>query len=242
MARKLGDHDHSAIAIRARLLDGARPSYLRDWVYGGIDGAITTFAVVAGVVGADLSVGIIMALGCANLLADGFSMAAANYAGTRSEHDERNRLTAIETSHIRTNPEGERLEIREIFRAKGFSGDDLDRVVEVISANEALWVEMMLAEEYDQPKSLRDPLTAAGVTFAAFVLAGIVPLTPYMLGFADATVWTMCLTGIVFFVVGAWKSQWSMTHWTRAGAETFVIGGTAAAVAFGVGFLFRGAF
>ena len=73
------EHEHSPEAIRARLRDGQRPNYLRDFVYGGIDGAVTTFAVVSGVSGAALSDGIIIILGVANLLADGFSMDASNF-------------------------------------------------------------------------------------------------------------------------------------------------------------------
>ena len=71
------EHEHSAEAISERLSSGRRHSYLRDWVYGGIDGSVTTFAVVAGVVGAQLSPGVILVIGMANIFADGFSMAAS---------------------------------------------------------------------------------------------------------------------------------------------------------------------
>ena len=233
------EHAHTTAAIRARLSKAARPSYLRDWVYGGIDGAVTTFAIVAGVVGADLSINVILALGCANLLADGFSMAAANFSGTRSEHEERARLTAIERRHIRTNPDGERREIYEIFRARGVSGDDLDNITDTITANEDLWIDVMLAEEYGQPSTLRAPLHAARVTFAAFVLAGAIPLLPYVLDLPSPHILALGGTCAVFFGVGALKSRWSLVDWRLSGAETLVIGTTAAAVAFGVGYLFR---
>lgn len=242
MALQDGDHAHDTASIRARLAETAKPSYLRDWVYGGIDGAVTTFAVVAGVIGADLSIGVILALGCANLLADGFSMAAANFSGTRSEHQERERLGAIERRHIATNPDGERREVREIFHGKGFTGKNLDDIVDVISANETLWVDVMLAEEYGQPAALRDPIKAASVTFAAFLLAGATPLAPFVLGAPSAGLWAIVCTCCVFFSVGALKSRWSLTHWVWSGAETLLIGGTAAAVAYGVGTLFRDTF
>lgn len=60
-------------------------SYLRDWIYGGVDGVVTTFAVVAGVAGGRLSTFVVLILGFANLIADGFSMAVSNYLGTKSE-------------------------------------------------------------------------------------------------------------------------------------------------------------
>ncbi len=81
------EHAHTKKKIRERLSGQLKHSYLQDWVYGGIDGTVTTFAVVAGVLGAGLSTSIIIILGIANLLADGFSMAAGNYLSTKSEHD-----------------------------------------------------------------------------------------------------------------------------------------------------------
>ena len=92
----------------------------RDWVYGGIDGTVTTFAVVAGVVGAELSTRTLLILGAANLFGDGFSMAAGNYSGTKAELDEYAQVRRMEERHVDLVPEGEREEIRQIFRAKGF--------------------------------------------------------------------------------------------------------------------------
>ena len=100
------EHDHSPEAISRRLAGSPRQNYLRDWVYGGIDGAVTTFAVVAGVVGAGLSARTVLILGAANLLADGFSMAASNYSGTKTEKDDKDRLRAVEERHIDLDPGG----------------------------------------------------------------------------------------------------------------------------------------
>jgi len=123
-------HEHSAKAIQERIALGPQHNYLRDWIYGGIDGSVTTFAVVSGVSGARLSTWIILVLGFANLLADGFSMAASNFLGTKDEHDDLLRLEAVENRHIDLEPEGEREEVRQIFRQKGFAGEDLHRIVE----------------------------------------------------------------------------------------------------------------
>jgi len=142
------EHDHSPEAIRERLEGGPLHSYTRDWVYGGIDGSVTTFAVVAGVIGADLSPAIVLVIGMANILADGFSMAASNFLGTRTEHEELSHLEAIEHRHIERDPEGEREEVRQIYERKGFEGDDLRRVVELITVDRTRWVRTMLTEEY----------------------------------------------------------------------------------------------
>ncbi len=129
------EHEHSPEAIRRRLTKGAKHNYLRDFVYGGIDGAVTTFAVVAGTMGASLSARIVLILGAANLIADGFSMAASNYLGTRAESDDYERLELIEKRHIEIAPEGEREEVRQIYAEKGFAGAELERVVELITSD-----------------------------------------------------------------------------------------------------------
>lgn len=176
------EHDHDPESIRRRI--GAQPDalYLRDWIYGGIDGAVTTFAVVAGVAGADLSVSIILILGFANLVADGFSMAAGNYSGTKAERDDAARVLAMERRHIRELPEGEREEVRQIFAAKGFEGDDLKSAVEVITANEERWARTMVVEEHGLAPVERSPWVASAATFSAFLICGLVPLLPYLFG------------------------------------------------------------
>jgi vacuolar iron transporter family protein len=231
------EHSHTREAIRARLARDPRISYLRDWIYGGIDGVVTTFAVVAGVVGADLSSRIVLVLGLANLVADGFAMAAGNYTGTQAERDDYDRLLAVERKHIAIVPDGEREEIRQIFGSKGFSGDELERIVSVITADDSRWAKTMVVEEYGLAPTPKSPILAALSTFAAFLLCGLVPLVSY-LG-AGGLVPCVAATGMVFFVIGAIKSRWSLTGWWRSGFGTFFIGMSAAALAFGVGLGFR---
>jgi VIT1/CCC1 family predicted Fe2+/Mn2+ transporter len=237
------DHDHSPEAIRHRLAEDPHVSYLRDWIYGGIDGAVTTFAVVSGVVGAALSPVIIVILGVANLLADGFSMAASNFSGTRAELEDYERLRAIEKRHIERDPEGERREIREIYRKKGFAGADLERAVEVITADRDRWIDTMLREEYGLPHEVRSARLAALSTFSAFLACGAVPLLPYLLPaawFGSARfALSSLLTGLVFFGIGAARSRWSLAPWWRAGLETFATGGVAAVLAYGAGWALR---
>ena len=231
------EHSHTKEAIHDRLARDPRFSYLRDWIYGGIDEVVTTFAVVAGVVGADLSSRIVLVLGLANLVADGFAMAAGNYSGTQAERDDYDRLMAVERKHIAIVPDGEREEIRQIFAGKGFSGDELERIVAVITADNSRWVKTMVVEEYGVAPTPKSPLLAALSTFGAFLLCGLVPLVSY-LG-VGRLLPCVAATGMVFFVIGAIKSRWSLTAWWRSGLGTFLIGMSAAALAFAVGFGFR---
>src|SRR6202142_16126 len=126
------EHSHRTEDIAKRHAEDPPVTYLRDWIYGGIDGTITTFAIVAGVVGADLPATVVLVLGLANLIADGFAMGAGNYSGTKADSDFYKHQLAVERKHIALAPSGEREVIRQIFRRKGFSGVDLARIVDVI--------------------------------------------------------------------------------------------------------------
>jgi VIT1/CCC1 family predicted Fe2+/Mn2+ transporter len=234
------EHGHSEQEIRVRLAQENKPNYIRDWVYGGIDGTVTTFAIVAGVVGAQLSANIIIILGIANLFADGLSMAAGNYSATKTEIDDRDRMREVERRHIRETPDGEREEIRQILSAKGLSGEGLDEAVSAISSSENTWIDFMLNEEYGLAATLRTPIASAIVTFAAFVLCGAVPLAPFVLSGADVFYVSLVMSGLVFFLIGAVKSRWALAPWWRSGGETLIIGMTAAGCAYFVGYFLSG--
>lgn len=234
------EHGHGPAEIAARLDAQTGSGRLRDAIFGGIDGTVTTFAIVAGVQGAGLSSGIIVALGLANVLADGFSMSAGNYAGTKAVADDRRRLWQVEERHIRENPTGEREELRQILARKGLQGDVLEAATDMISRDKKQWISLMMAEEYGLPPVDERPIRAALVIFAAFVVAGMFPILPFMVGLADPFSWSIGISGLTFFAIGAIKSRWSLAPWWRSGAETLLIGGVAAALAFAVGRMFHG--
>ena len=228
-------HGHSPEEIAERLKGGPDVSYLRDWVYGGMDGAITTFAIVAGVVGASLSSSIIVILGLAKLIADAISMAAANYSGTKVERDDYLRLRRMEERQVKLDPEGETEEIRQIFLSKGFAGKDLEKIVRIVTSIEEHWVEVMMAEEYGMPPVTRLPLKSATATFLGFLACGSVPVLPFLVGAPHPAMVALVLTGAVFFAIGAIKSKWSTQHWAASGLETFLIGIVAAGIAYVLG-------
>lgn len=233
------EHGHSPEEIAQRLTISARIGHLKDLVYGGIDGTVTTFAIVAGVEGAGLSQTVIVALGIANILADGFSMAASNYSGTKAELDDRRRIIRIEESHIENHRSGELEELRQILELRGLTGDVLNKATEAISQSKDKWISLMLTDEYGLTREEPDPMRAAIATFAAFLIAGAIPLLPFVIGLPNAFAIATVATLTTFFLIGALKSRWSLSKWWWSGGETLLIGAMAAIIAYGVGSLFH---
>jgi len=240
------EEQHTPHAVRARLSERPPPSYLSDFIYGAIDGAVTTFAVVAGSAGADLDETVVIILGGANLIADGFSMAVSNFLGSRAERQQRERARREEERHIELVPEGEREEIRQIFASKGFEGRDLDRVVAVITSDPNLWTETMMSEELGYGSAEPNELRAAGTTLVAFLVVGFLPLMAFVYNLAasaeiqDPFTWSAVLTGVAFLVVGSMKSRFVEESWWRSALETLVVGGLAAVLAYVAGAVLDG--
>lgn len=228
---------HTPQAIRARLKTGPQQYYLRDWVYGGIDGAVTTFAIVCGVTGAHLSTKTVLIMGAANLIADGISMAASNFLGTQAEIEQIQAIDAIERQEIALLPEGEKEEVRQILLAKGLKGDTLEHAVEMITSDKEAWVQLMLRDEHGLPSVTRSPWKAGMSTFWAFLICGSAPLLPYLVIPEAAFTPSILLTGFVFFLIGALKSKWSVIPWWRSGLTTLAVGLLAAITAYLIGHL-----
>lgn len=239
--RLLGEHKPSA--VRNRLAAPVRASTLPDAVLGGIDGCVTTFAVVSGAFGAGFSPQVALVLGFANLLADGFSMAVSNYEAGQAQLAQISSAERTEREHIALVPEGEREEIRQLFRAKGFEGELLERVVEVLCQDQDVWVATMLQEEYGLSAVGLSPLRAALATFAAFLAVGTLPLLPYALpGLGSTTQFlaSLGLAGAVFLGIGMLKSAvYGLPAW-RSGLRTLFMGTTAAGLAFATGYFAQG--
>lgn len=237
---------HTPEGVKLRLSASPSASYVRDFVYGAIDGAVTTFAVVAGAAGASLESRVVVIMGLANLFADGFSMAVSNFLGTRAEEQQRRIARDAERQHIELYPEGEREEVRQLFAAKGFEGDDLERAVEVITSDRERWVEMMMKEELGFPENDSSATRAALATFSAFLVIGAIPLLAFLVNLASPDTFSepflaaAVLTGVAFALVGLLKALVIKQSLWRGAVETVALGGAAALVAYVVGVLLQG--
>ncbi len=225
---------------------GAAHQYLGEMVYGGLDGIVTTFAVVSGVAGAQLGSDIVLILGLANLFADGFSMATGAYLSSRSDQEYYERERERERWEVDHFPEGERAELLEVYRKRGYDEKDAAALVEVHSRNPERWVEAMMFDELGMVEDNRRPVRSGLATFAAFLVAGSVPLLAYLVGlFVEippdtAFRLSLVLSGVALFALGAAKVLVTERSLLRSGLETLLVGGLAAGVAYVVGALLKG--
>ncbi|MEQ9301796.1 MAG: VIT1/CCC1 transporter family protein [Cyclobacteriaceae bacterium] len=215
--------------------------YIGEFVYGGIDGAITTFAVVAGAAGAKAGLEWVLIFGFANLIADGFSMSVGNYFSTKSERDNFEKHKAIEYWEVDNLREKEVEEIREIYEAKGFKGELLEQVVEVITSDKDVWVDTMMKEELEMTKDSRSPFSTALATFLSFNLVGLIPLMAYIMAvFTDIETSLLfpisCVgTAIAMALVGYLRGVVTEINPWKSIFQTLLLGGLAAFLAYYVG-------
>lgn len=214
--------------------------YLSEFVYGGIDGCVTTFAVVAGSVGAGLDSAIIIILGFANLFADGFAMSIGSYLSTKSSKDNYEKHKNIEYWEVENVPVKEREEIREIYAQKGFEGELLDQVVDTITANKDRWVEVMMKEELEMSEESKSPFYIGLATFTSFILVGFIPLIVYLVDYTwiiegDRFLYACILTSLGFIFIGATKAYITRTNVIVDILNTLLLGALAAVVAYFVG-------
>ena len=220
-------------------------SHIKSAVYGGLDGTITTFALVAGVAGASLGAGIVLILGFANLIADGISMAVGDYLSTKSQQEYQRSERKREESEVETVPETEKKEMIDIYISKGMTESDAKEMASILSKHKKAWVDVMMVEELKILEDNTSPLKNAFVTFASFIVFGLMPLLAYLISlifhlqfnlFAAAII----LTGITLFLLGSIKTKITGKNWFTSGMEMLLLGAIAAIAAYIVGYALHG--
>jgi vacuolar iron transporter family protein len=214
--------------------------YLGPFVYGGIDGCVTTFAVVAGAVGAEMNGNIIIILGSANLLADGFSMSVGAYLSSQSVRSYYFKMVATTERAVEQEPEKATVLLRDIYSQKGFEGKNLDNVIEVITADKSRWVNVLIKEQPGFSTGSITPLATSIATYISFLSIGMIPLSVYIWNYlyphnTDLFFYSSLLTGIGFFFIGALKAYVTKTKLWRGILETILLGAIASLVAYFAG-------
>lgn len=223
--------------------------FLRQIVYGGNDGIVTTFAIVAGFAGAaadgvaQIGALAVLVFGLANLFADGVSMGLGEFLSARSEHDLYHRRRALELQEIKDNPEQERMELFEILRQRGLPAGQADTVTSHLVQHPQIMADLMLTYEFGmQNPDEENPALNGLFTFGSFLVFGAVPLVPYfVLAPTDLTFWLSILaTGLALLSLGLLRWKATGERALRCVSETMAVGTVCALVAFGVGWLVGG--
>lgn len=217
--------------------------YLKDYVYGASDGIVTTFAIVAGVAGAGLAPVIVLILGFANLIADGFSMAVGNYLSRKSEKEfetsERKKILGL----IDSNPKSQKYELEKIFLSKGFEGKLLKDASVSIMKDKNNWADCIMKEGLGLVEESGNPVKNGMATFGAFVIAGFMPLLAFVLAAFNPELMDVAFqlaivfTAAALITVGMLKSSVTKRIWWKESGQMLFLGGAAAALAYLVGYL-----
>jgi VIT1/CCC1 family predicted Fe2+/Mn2+ transporter len=217
-------------------------AYIQDIVYGGNDGIVTTFAVVAGTVGAGMPRYVIIVLGLANLFADGSSMATGAYLSLKSELDQFIRLRREEHEEIIEDAELEREEVRQYLADKGLSGEKLTTAVDAITSSEELWVDVMMHAEHGMTEeSSSKPMLHGIMTFWSFIVFGTIPLIPYLFYVEPTIRFKVAIfsTFAALCALGLTRSIITRERLIRGPLEIVSVGALGAFVAYFIGVLLK---
>lgn len=228
---------------------GALQDSLKQIVYGGNDGIVTTFAIVAGFAGAaaDGAAQIgglaVLVFGLANLFADAVSMGLGEFLSTRSQRDLYRQQRSIELRELHDNPEQERGELLDMMTERGLSDADANKAADLLMKSPELVVDMMMSYELEMPDMrMVSPAFDGLVTFGAFVVFGAIPLVPYFLLEPVMTTFWLSVAATLCALLGLGTLRFIATREAllRCLAETVLVGGVCAGVAFAVGAIVGG--
>ena len=232
-------------------IKGIFSEYFKEVIYGGIDGIVTTFAVVAGFAGASLSSNettqlsflIVMLFGLANLFADAASMGLGNFLSVRSEKDLYGVARVKELELLRSNTEHEKSETIRIMQEKGFSSQEAQTLASIYQGNETYWLDFMMQHEQEMadPRGENEIFTGLA-TFFSFLVFGTIPLLPFLLQEEGdpltAFIYSSLGTFLALVTLGLLKWRVIGAKFMASMVEVVLVGGTAAVLAYFVGTFF----
>jgi vacuolar iron transporter family protein len=223
--------------------------YVKEIVYGGTDGIVTTFAVVAGFSGAylsadstmQLSIMTVLLFGLANLFADGMAMGLGNFISLRAEHSMYLSHKDKEWEEIQTNPKQEEAETVFLLKRKGLSEEDAVAMTKIYLKYPKYWLDFMMHEELElQNTEGTKPFVNGLMTFLSFCFFGFIPIIPYLFNTDPTQAFLISIYSTLFALaslglLSGWVTKRNKL-WTIL--ESILVGGTAAGVAYFVGTFF----
>lgn len=212
-------------------------SAMRDFVFGFGDGINTSLGIAAGVGGADVSANIIVLAALVGMFTGAKAMAVQNYLAVKTQRQLLTSEIEREKWEIEYKPDDERQEIVDIYKAKGFSGDELEMIVNKITSDKKVWLDTMLTEELNLNLEIAgSPLKSALRMFISFLIGGMLPILPFFfLSGMDALFVAIGVSISTSFTVGVIKSKMANTNKLVGGLEMAGLGTGIALIGYGIG-------
>ncbi|HSO13523.1 MAG TPA: VIT1/CCC1 transporter family protein [Anaerolineales bacterium] len=236
---------NSKLIEQVRLHDHHDPHHgefrLSDVILGGQDGLVNVLGVILGVAAATADSRIVIAAGLAATFAESISMGAVAYTSTLAENDLYHSEREREYRHIHLAPDVEVEEIRDIYRQKGFEGETLEKIVDVITSNPDVWVNVMMSEEFQLsvPEKSKAINSALLVGFSA-LLGSLIPLFPFFFWTVSLSIGiSILIAALTLFILGMYKARVTVGKPLRSGLEMAVIGTISALAGYVVGLIFK---
>jgi VIT1/CCC1 family predicted Fe2+/Mn2+ transporter len=210
---------------------------VRDIVIGMSDGLTVPFALAAGISGAVAATGVVITAGLAEIAAGSIAMGLGGYLAARTDDEHYATERQREWEETETVPDVEKEEVAEVFRAYGLPEEQIIPLVETLSSNRQKWVDFMMRFELglEAPDPKRAGQSALTIALS-YIAGGFIPLSPYILqkDLHTALLISVGVTLIALFLFGFFKGRFTGLNPLKSGAQTILVGGLAAAVAFGL--------
>lgn len=214
---------------------------MRDLILGGQDGLVNVLGIILGITAANGTHPVIVAASLAAAFAEAVSMGAVNYTSTLAERDHYEKERQTELWEIENRPEEEREEVRKNYAKKGFQGEELDKVVDVITKDRDVWANMMMADELHLQEIKTDKLLKSSLLVGVSTVVGsVIPVLPYFVFQPEhAVVYSLVISALVLFAVGVYKAKTYVGSWWKSGIQMLLIGMGAAIIGFIIGKIFK---
>src|SRR5579872_7295233 len=215
---------------------------VRDVVIGMSDGLTVPFALAAGLSGAKVGTSVVVLAGLAEIAAGSIAMGLGGFLAARTDQEHYQSELQREIDESREIPEQEAAEVAHVFEGWGLSAQQIQPIVTAITSDEKRWVDFMMRFELglEEPHPAR-AVRSASTIGASYIAGGFIPLAPYFFlsDLRNGLAASVAVTLTALFVFGCIKARFTGIPWWRGGVQTTLIGGLAAAAAFGIARLFR---
>lgn len=213
---------------------------MRQMVFGMNDGLVATIGLVAGLIFAGSSKGVVLGATLAAIIAAVASMALGSYLSTRTEVQYHEAQIRRETREIEENPEEEMEEMRQIYQEYGLSGEEIEIFLSHFRKDKKLWLQLMLRDELGIiPESFESPWVNAGQMALAVAIGSLPPLVPMIFASRPQSAFPLVvsLSALAAFALGAITGMNTANRWWRSGLSFLIVSAVAAAIGMGAGSL-----